>query len=114
MKQKKKQTVLLRSAPQESVNEFKKLLKSIDLDSLAPFTTKQLQEITASMDRILRQLECKMTVNALGILANLIIILGLTLMSLASGGSAPFLMLAMGFITRIVSLIYQDITKRKI
>lgn len=110
----KKQAALVRSAPQESVNEFKNLLKSIDWDSLSPLTAKHLQEITASMDRVLRQLERKMIVNAQGLLANLIIIMGLSLMSVGSGGSVPFLFLATGFMTRIVSLIYQDMTKEKI
>ncbi len=62
--------------------------------------------IDQSNDKLI--LERKMKIEGLGILANLSIISGLILFSISAAGSVPFLLLALGFMIRISSLIYQE------
>lgn len=52
--------------------------------------------------------EMKMKMEGLGILANAIILSGLVLFSIGAISSIPFLLLALGFMIRISSLVYQD------
>jgi len=49
-----------------------------------------------------------MTVGALGLLANLTVISALVLFSIGTAGARPFVLMAMAFVIRLISLIYQD------
>ena len=60
-----------------------------------------------------KELKSKIILEALGILANLIILTSLTLLALGNVSQLPFLMIALGFIIKLGGTLYQDHALRK-
>jgi len=104
----KKKSIILRSIPKEAKEDFEKIFKLLGAEGAEVLTDNELELALESLKNIQSHLEKKMTVGALGLLANLTVISALVLFSIGTAGARPFVLMAMAFVIRLISLIYQD------
>ena len=113
--QAQKKAALLRHAPIEVLKELEGLLEmfalEINHDPHPELSHDKSEKILAVLKKIQFHLQKKIKIDALGILANLVIIAALVLLSIGTGGALPFLLLFGGFATRLVALAYKDLAK---
>lgn len=107
----KMKATMLRAAPNEAVLELERLLDLLNSNKIESGTHERAEKITESLNKIQELLRKKMRVDALGILANGIVLSALRLFYVGIASALPFLLLASAFSVRIVSLIYQDLYK---
>ncbi len=104
----KKKSIFLRSMPKEATKDFEKIFSLLDAKGSESLTDDEFEAALEGIKNIQSHLEKKMTIGALGILANLTVITALVLFSIGTAGARPFVLMAMAFVIRLISLIYQD------
>ncbi|MBA2727674.1 MAG: hypothetical protein H0U49_05825 [Parachlamydiaceae bacterium] len=105
----KKKAAILRFAPKAVTDELEKLLAIVNRQTGVPFTNQQHVQIEKSIDIIQFHLQKKIVLEGIGISANLIILFALGLFTVGATGPIPNLLIALAFIIRFISVLYQDL-----
>lgn len=100
--------IILRLIPKDVMHDFDKLFALFEVESDKPFTDKEAIAVHDNLTRICLQLQKKMSLDLLGIAANLIIISALALFSMGITSAWPFLLMALAFTIRLFMLVYQE------
>ena len=105
----RKKAALLRAASPEVYQNLETLFEWTKTSSLQNFTEDEAERVFHKLEEIQHQLQKKMEVNLLGLLANFIGLSSLILVSLGTGGILTFLLTALGFATRLLAVAYNDL-----
>lgn len=104
----KNRAAILRAAPGDAVKDLETLLSMFDESTEETWGPEKMSQASTILRNIQEHLRKKMTIDTLGILANLFSLAALTIFTIGNAGSLPFLLLAIAFAIRLAALIYQD------